>query len=191
MSVDDAAEAVRARLLPVVERPGMWGLQEDYRQVFAFVTGCSLIAPDTFELLGPWAITRIRGASDKYGLSSAVAALAARRVALHPEEANPHSPLVSAFLSLICDYLRDVAQEGAPARIQAEYEQALAAYLEAHETSAHPNGTDVDDPRWHEECAQWERRFVPELAYAPDPGTPWTPLTPPWGQGPDDEGQVR
>jgi hypothetical protein len=167
-----AARKMRQRLLPVAERPGMWGLHDNFDEVSAFLAGCDVASPGVFDELRQWGITRIRGARDKYAFAHALGVLAAERVATGVSSADRPQPLASAFLLLVCEYLAEFEDPEAPARIRAEYEKARAAYLLAHE-SAHTHGTDVWDPRWNEECWEWEQVFVPALVYAPEPSDPW------------------
>ncbi|HST81816.1 MAG TPA: hypothetical protein VLL08_08800 [Kineosporiaceae bacterium] len=163
---------IGAAIALVAARPGMYRLQEDYRQVVAFVMGWSQARPDVFKSLDSWSITRIGGALDKYGWPGALGVLAADRVA-SSDARYPHCPLVNAFLTLVCEYIADVEQEGSHQRIQKEHEAALARYDAAHKRSAHPHGTDINSARWHEECSDWQEQYMPALRFARNAGDPW------------------
>ena len=167
---------LRGRLSEVAERPGMWGLQDDYRQVCAFVSGCAVGDPGSLDHLTKWAVARIGGARDKYGWRYALAVLAAKRVSEADEQLDRRTPLARAFLRLVCDYLSDVEDPGGVARIASDYQAARDAYSLAHESDAHVSGTDPFDPEWHEECDRWLIIYLPCLAYAPDTTNPWAAI---------------
>jgi hypothetical protein len=163
---------IGAAIALVAARPGMYRLQEDYGQVVAFVIGWSQARPDVFKSLHGWSIARIGGARDKYGWPSALGALAAERVA-SSDARYPHCPLVNAFLTLVCEYLAEVEQEGSHQRFQKEHEAALAHYHAAHKKSAHPHGTHINSASWHEECTEWQEQYMPVLRFARNAGDPW------------------
>jgi hypothetical protein len=163
---------MKAALEAVAERAGMWGLRDDYREVAAFVTGLVVARPDLFDLLTPWAVTRIGGARDKYGWTYALAALAAERVDAG-DVRDARTPLASAYVALVCDYLNDRAAVDANERIESEYRQALLAFETAHEQHAHHGAASPFDQEWHDECDVWVQTYSRPLQFAPDTSDPW------------------
>lgn len=146
----------------------MWGLKvDDLESAAAFITGCAVTAPEVFSSLNHWSIARIRGTRDKYGWPGALKALAAQRVAEGPPPPDQHSPLVSAYLALVCDYLREMEDEAAPQRLESRYNDARSEYHRAHDADAHSGEYTVLDAGWHDECWRWQQQFAPALTYLP------------------------
>jgi len=150
----------------------MFMLEEDYRQVVAFINGCALGRREEFRHLHAWGVTRLRGVRDKFGWPYALAVLAADRVARTPAQ-ETKTPLVEAYLDLVCEYLDDLQAEGGAARIEAAYEQSLQEYHDAHDAFAHTSGAVLSSPQWDEECRAWQLTYVPALRLAPSAVDPW------------------
>ena len=166
-------EELRQRIALAAERPGMWGLHDNDRELRAFVMGCDVSHPEAFSQLRAWAGARIRGTRDKYGWPYALAVLSANRVVATKDQLDRRTPLARAYLELVCEYLSDMGKPGGPERAAAEYQEARRAFDEAHERDAHNNGTDVSDRAWHIECDEWIVTYAPELQDAPDTANPW------------------
>ena len=172
-TVGPSIARLRETLRRIAQRPAMCMLEEDFRQVVAFVWGCATASPEHFRLLNAWSTTRLRGAQEKFGWPYALAVLAADRVSHHgPQAGETTTPLVREFLTLVCEYLADLEADDGPADIQAEYERVRREYAEAH-GAAHSHGTVLNSDRWEEECAEWMLDYVPALRRAPHPVNPW------------------
>lgn len=172
-SGENSSSRLRDALQAIAERPGMCMLQENFRQVSAFVWGCILASPETFKHLNVWSATRLRGAHEKFGWPFALAVLASDRVARrNPDSDDTNTPLVQEFLNLVCEYLADIEADDGPACIQAEYEQVRRDYVKAHD-AAHSNGTVANSDRWYEECEEFHVAYVPALRRSLNPSNPW------------------
>jgi hypothetical protein len=172
-SVENSSSQLREALQRIAERPGMCMLQENYRQVVAFVWGCIIASPEDFKHLNDWIATRLRGAHEKFGWPFALGVLAADRVSRRkPDGDETEMPLVQEFLRLVCEYLDEFGAADGPACIQAEYERVRRDYVRAHD-AAHSNGTILNSDRWHEECEEFHVAYVPALLRATNPSNPW------------------
>lgn len=97
--------------------------------------------------------------------------MAAQRIA---ESAQPdvNSATVEvfarAYLTLVCDFLRELEDEAGLARIEAAYVDACREYATAHEAQAHSGRYEVGEPGWHDECWEWQKRHAPALRHLHD-----------------------
>lgn len=174
----DSITELRHELANASKRPGMYLLRDDYNTVAAFTMGCVVSRGALFEAFNAWALSQVGGARARFGWCGALGALSATRV-VEGTFRQEHSPFAGAFVSLVCEYLDDLAEHGESA-IQSEFARVKAAFDEHHSAAHAANPTDPwDRETWDRVCWHATIAAAPLVRYSPDPAQPWAGLEPP------------